>query len=257
MNLKLKNKVAVVTASGQGIGKAIVEQLLAEGAIVVMNDRNKEKLIKCLRAFNKKYKGKIFSYEGDITDEKTISELKHYLLSKFGKIDILIPNLGSGKSIQENHLDINEWQHFIEINLFSILKIINSLLPVMKKRKSGSIVLISSIVGIEQTTAPYGYAAAKSAILTLVKNLSFEIAKYNIRINAIAPGNILFKNGRWEEIVSVKPSIIENYIEKDVPLGRFGKPEEIASAIVFLASSVSSFTTGACLVVDGGETKRY
>ena len=117
--------------------------------------------------------------------------------------------------------------------------------------------MISSIVGLQQSRGPLGYSAAKSSVLSLVKNLSYDLAPFGIRINAIAPGNIYFKNGRWQEILQKSPAVLKDYIEKEVPLKRFGKPEEVASAIVFLASPSSSFTTGSYLVVDGGETRGY
>ena len=257
MNLDLKNKIVVVTASGQGIGNAIAERFLMEGAKVVINDRDKEKLDKSFHVLWKKYGNKVKSFCGDITDKEIIKKMKSIILKEWKRVDILIPNLGSGKPLTTDKMDINEWERFMNINLYSTIKLINNFLPLMKKRKTGSIVLISSIVGLQQTKAPYGYAAAKSAILTLVKNLSFEIAKDNIRINAVAPGNIYFKKGRWEEIISKDPTVLKNYIKKDVPLGRLGKPEEVAAAVVFLASPISAFTTGACLVIDGGEVRKY
>lgn len=257
MNLGLKNKTVFVTASGQGIGKAIAEAFLAEGARVLINDHNSARLDSTYRSFHKKYGKKVLVIVGDAGDENALIEAKSLILKHWKKIDILVPNLGSGKAKSPNKLDEGEWQRFFDINVKSVLVALKIFVPEMKKKKQGSIVLISSIVGVEATKAPFGYAAAKASLLTLVKNASREWAEAGIRINAVAPGNIYFKGGRWEEIIKASPSVVKDYIHSDIPLKRFGTPQEIASAVAFLASPISSFTTGTCLVVDGGETKQY
>lgn len=257
MDLGLKNKTAFVSASGQGIGRAIAETFLAEGAKVLINDHNSDRLQKTFHALKKKFGSRVLACGGDVTDEAMAHEAKATMLKAWKRIDIVIPNLGSGKPQEANKLDPDEWQRFFDINVRSVLTVLNVFVPEMKKRRSGSVVLISSIVGTEATRAPYGYAAAKASLLTLVKNASRDWAEWGIRINAVAPGNIYFKGGRWEEIIAANPAVKKDYIEKDVPLQRFGTPEEIANAVVFLASPISSFTTGACLIVDGGETKSY
>ena len=137
------------------------------------------------------------------------------------------------------------------------MKLLNEFIPVIKKQKSGSIILISSIAGLERIGAPYGYAAAKSALLSLTGNLSAELASYGIRVNCVVPGNVYFKDGRWDEVLNDQPEIKREYIDKEVPLKRFATPFEIAKSIVFLSSDCSSFTTGTVLVIDGGQTRRY
>jgi 3-oxoacyl-[acyl-carrier protein] reductase len=257
MDLHLKNKVVFVSASGQGIGKAIAEIFLSEGAKVLINDSDDKRLKKAYQEFHKRFGDSVDLFYGDVLERENITKAKEQILKKWRRIDIVIPNLGSGNPQNANKLDEGEWQRFFRLNVQGVLSLLNEFLPVMKRQKQGSIVLISSIVGVEATTAPFGYAAAKASLLTLAKNLSRELASFNIRINTVAPGNIYFKNGRWEEIIKTNPAVIKNYIEKDVPLKRFGTPEEIARAVIFLSSPASSFTTGACMVIDGGETKSY
>lgn len=257
MDLKLKNKIVFVSASGQGIGAEIVKSFLDEGARVLINDIDKDRMQNLYEKLNRKYKRQVDSYLGDMTDDKVIKELKNYLVSKWGGLDILITNLGTGKPLSSNRLDINEWRRFMETNLFGAVNLIETFLPLLKKNKDASIVMISSIVGLQQSSAPIGYSASKASILSLVKNLSYDFAPFGIRVNAVAPGNIYFQNGRWKEIVKSNRNVIKDYIKKDVPLKRFGSPEEVASAVVFLASPKSDFTTGACLVVDGGEVRGY
>lgn len=257
MNLELENRRVFVSASGQGIGAETATQFLAEGARVLINDTNKDKLLGLYEDLKKKYNMRVDFFVGDITDQVKITELKKHIVSKWGGVDILVANLGTGKPLTSDYLDLNEWKRFMEINVYSSIRLIKTVLPELKKSKKGSIVLMSSISGIQQSEAPFGYAAAKSSVITLVKNLSYDLAPFGIRVNAVAPGNIYFQNGRWEEIIQNKPNLVSDYIEKDVPLRRFGTPEEIASAVVFLSSPRSSFTTGACLIVDGGETRGY
>jgi 3-oxoacyl-[acyl-carrier protein] reductase len=255
MDLKIKNKNVFISASGQGIGAETAKQFLEEGCYVLINDTDESRIHKLYETLRRKYKSRVDYFIGDMTDETKILELRKYLISKWKKIDILVANLGTGKPLGKDKMRIWEWSRFMELNLFSGVKLINTFLPFMKKKKTGSIVLMSSIVGFQQSSAPFGYSAAKASVLSLVKNLSYDLAPFGIRINAVAPGNIYFGGGRWDEIVKNNPNVIKDYIKHDIPLKRFGKPEEIASAIVFLASSRSSFTTGTCLVVDGGELR--
>jgi 3-oxoacyl-[acyl-carrier protein] reductase len=257
MDLKLKDRVVIVTASGQGIGAATAEAFLNEGAKVFLNDIEEQRVKVFAKRLQKKFGRSVDYFVGDITNPKVVAEMKKKLFARWKHLDVLVNNLGSGRPLNTNKLEISEWQRFMNLNVYGGLNVLNTFLPVMKKRKKGSIVMIASITGIQRSTAPYGYSAAKASVISLVKNLSAELAGFQIRVNAVAPGNVYFKNGRWQEIISENPKVISNYIKKDIPLKRFAKPEEIASAVVFLASPISSFTTGACLVVDGGETKNY
>lgn len=257
MDLKLKNKTVFVSASGQGIGAETAKEFLEEGAKVLINDTDKKRLLGLYKKLKREFKSNVDYFLGDMTDENVIIELRKHLAHKWKKVDILVANLGTGKPRSSENFDLGEWNRFMEVNLYSAIKLIKTFLPDMKRGEGGSIIMISSIVGIQQSSAPLGYSASKASILSLVKNLSFEIAPFKIRINAVAPGNVFFQNGRWEEIVKNNSEVIKNYIKRDIPLKRFGKPEEIASAIVFLASPKSSFTTGACLIIDGGEIKNY
>src|SRR3990172_11438130 len=188
MDLKLKNKIVLVTASGQGIGAETAKQFLLEGARVLVNDINKERLRSFYKQLKGDFKTRVDYFVGDMCDENAMLELKKHLISKWRGLDILVTNLGTGKSLLADRLDIKEWHRFMEVNLFSAVKLLKVLLPIMKKRKGGSIVMISSIVGLQQSRGPLGYSAAKSSVLSLVKNLSYDLAPFGIRINAIAPG---------------------------------------------------------------------
>jgi len=258
MDLKLKNKKVLITASSSGIGSATAEVFLGEGAKVIVNGRSKDKLSKFVKKLSLEYGSEgIGSLKGDMTKIEDIRSLKEFVLNKWKGIDILVSNLGSGKPLTKNKLSVSEWERFLDINLLGTVKLLDEFIPVMKKNKSGSIVLISSIVGLERIGAPYGYAAAKSSLLSLTSNLSAELADFNIRINCVVPGNVYFDGGRWEEILKIKPEIKDEYINKEVPLKRFATTFEIAKSIAFLSSECSSFTTGSILVIDGGQTRGY
>lgn len=256
MNLGLENKTVFISASSRGIGKAIARSFLEEGARAIINGRDEAHLREAYDELQRT-SSSVEYIAGDVTDTQALLRLADDVVARVGAPDILVANLGNGKAHGSDALSPDEWRRFFEINVYSALNLIRGFLPAMKEKKSGSIVLVSSIAGIERTRAPLGYAAAKSSLLTLVKNLSVELAEHGIRINAVVPGNIFFKGGRWEEILSAHPEVKTDYIEKEVPLKRFGTPEEVASAVTFLASPISSFTTGTYLIVDGGETKTY
>jgi len=168
MDLYLKNKRVLITASSSGIGSATAEVFLQEGANVLVNGRNSDKLSRFVKEMSEKYGAEnIDSFEGDVTGVENIKSLKNFALDKWGGIDILISNLGSGKPLSGNPLSISEWERFLNINLLGTISLLDNFIPVMKKEKSGSIMLISSIAGLERTGAPYGYAAAKSSLLSL------------------------------------------------------------------------------------------
>lgn len=256
MDLGLKGKVVLITGSSRGIGKTIASSFLAEGARVIITGRDGTTLNETLGEFLNRYGAEfVYAYQGDLTNLDDIVKCVNLAVKKFNKIDILIANIGTGKSKPGLLADQSEWERILKLNLFGSINIVRELAPLMKKNGGGSVIFISSIAGCEVLGAPLTYSAAKSGLISASKNLSHLLAKDNIRVNTVAPGNIIFKGGRWEEIIRENPDTIENYIEKNVPMQRFGKPEEVADAVLFLASERASFITGACLVVDGGETR--
>lgn len=256
MDLGLKDKVVLITGSSRGIGKTIASSFLAEGARVIITGRERTTLNETLEEFLNQYGAEfVCAYQGDLTNLDEIAKCVNLPVKKFNKIDILIANIGTGKSKPGLEADQSEWERIIKLNLIGSMDIVKEIVPRMKKNRGGNIVFISSIAGCEVLGAPITYSVAKSGLISASKNLSHILAKDNIRVNTVAPGNIFFKGGRWEEIIRDNPDIMENYIKKNVPMQRFGRPEEIADAVMFLASERASFITGACLVVDGGETR--
>ncbi|MCM1251838.1 MAG: SDR family oxidoreductase [Clostridium sp.] len=256
MDLGLTNKKVFVTASSQGIGYSIAESFLREGACVLLNGRNEKKLQHNYEALQKRYgTEKVYSFVGDITKENVILQCQEYIESLWGKLDILIPNLGSGKPVGVNRMDIVEWETLLNVNLISAVNVVRAFVDMLTLNDNSSIIFISSIAACERIAAPYAYAASKNAIRTLSNYLSGDLAEKSIRVNCVVPGNIMFAGGRWEELYNNAKDDIDAYINTSVPLKRFGKPEEIADAVVFLASERARFITGAELVIDGGQKR--
>lgn len=258
MDLGLTGKKVLVTASSWGIGFATANSFLQEGADVLLNGRNKEKLLQSCEVLQQKHgTGRVHYFIGDMAQEDNIIQCRDYVEKVWGKLDILVPNLGSGKPVSDNRLDINEWKTHIDVNLLSVVKAIQVFLDLLPSGGNSSIILLSSITACERMGAPYAYAAAKNAVRTLCNYLAGGLADKAVRVNCVVPGNIFFPGGRWEELCNADKEGTENYINTAVPMKRFGKPEEIADAIVFLASERAGFITGAELVIDGGQKRSY
>lgn len=241
MKLNLENKVALVTGSTRGIGLTIGKNLQEEGCTVIFNGR---KII-----------SKISNYiKADVTKKNECEKLIKETIKKFGKLDILVCNVGSGKSVISGHETQSDWEEMFLINFHSTTNIIKSAEKELKKSK-GAIVCISSIAGIETTLAPITYAVSKSALNSYVKISSKRLAEKGVRINAIAPGNIIFTGSTWDEKKKKNPSKIKKMLNENVAMKRFGKPSEVSSLAVFLSSEKASFITGSVYVVDGGQIK--
>jgi len=256
MNLDLHGKSALVAGSSRGIGLAIATAFLAEGARVAITGRNPDALRATeatLRAAHPD--ATLLSIPGDLTTETQCAAAIAAVLQAWTTLDILVANIGSGSGRPGWQYDAKDWAALYDINLFGSVRIVAQALPAMVAAKSGAIVLVSSITGVESTPAPLAYSSAKAALLNYSKNLSRQVAAHGVRVNAVAPGNILFPGGTWEKHIAKDPTRVENHILAEVPMQRFGTPAEIADAVLFLSSPRASFITGACLVADGGQTR--
>ena len=173
-------------------------------------------------------------------------------MHQWGKIDVLVCNVGSGSSVKPGDENLEEWKKNFDKNFFATTNMIESASDSLAITR-GSIVCISSIAGIEIIGAPLTYSAAKSALNLYVRGISRPLAKRGIRINAVAPGNILFKGSVWDKQLSENEFSVTDMLKNKVALGRLGLPEEIANFVIFLASNLASFATGTVYVVDGGQ----
>jgi len=248
MDLHLSSKTAIVTGSSKGIGEEIARSLHAEGCNVVLNGRNESNL----RSIAKSMKERVGYFVADVTKINNCKSLVKYTIRKFGRVDILVCNVGSGRSVPIGKETIEDLQKMLNINLLSTINTINAAKEEIIKSK-GNIVCISSIAGVEIIGAPINYTVAKSALNTYAKNMSKYLGQFGVRINVVAPGNIFFKGSIWEKNLKQDPTKVKKFLQNQVPLKRFGTPKEIGDAVAFLSSPLSSFTTGSVIIIDGGQ----
>ena len=256
MDLELKGKSVFVAGSSRGIGQAIAAGFLKEGARVAISGRDAESLKgteEALRAAHPD--SSLLAIAGDLTDFRNGAAAITAILEEWTTLDILVANIGSGSGRPGWQYDPQDWATLYDINLFGSARLVSHALPHMLAAKSGCIILVGSITGIESTPAPLAYSSAKAALLNYAKNLARQVAPDGVRVNAVAPGNVLFPGGSWEKHIAADAGRVEKYIQAEVPMRRFGTPEEIADAVLFLSSARAGFVTGACLVADGGQTR--
>ena len=258
MDLHLDGEVVFVAGASRGIGRAIAGELLAEGASVVMTGRDQSRLAQTCDQLEMSYgTERILAVPGDLLDPQLAEASITQAVRHFGALNHLVANIGSGKGERGWNPSDGEWQRLFDINFFGSTRITQAALPhLLASTSGGSILYIASIVGIETTPAPLPYSAAKAALLNYAKNLSREVAPQGVRVNSIAPGNILFEGGSWHERSVATPDQVRAMLDADVPQRRFGSPEDVAKLAAFLCSPVSGFTTGSCFVIDGGQTRR-
>ncbi len=255
MNLNLTDQVAFIAGSSRGIGRAIAAALLAEGANIVLTGRDAEALTQTHNELaTPDNHHRILAITGNFSDPDTIEDAYNLTVSRFGQIDHLIANLGTGSGKPGWQQDESEWIRLFDANFFASVRLAEAVIPHLTGRPT-SILFISSIVALEATPAPLPYSAAKAALTNYAKNLSRLLAPERIRVNTICPGNIFFPGGSWERHLDNRREQVEQMLTTEVPQNRFGTPEEIASLAAYLSSSAAAFATGSTYVMDGGQTR--
>lgn len=256
MDLHLQEQVVFVAGSSRGIGRAIAATLLAEGARVVLTGRDPDSLTRTHEELAAQHRrDHILAICGDFSDPETIEDAFNVALSRFGRLDHLVANLGTGSGKPGFEQDEAEWIRLFEANFFGSVRLAQAVVPHLRGR-AGSILFLSSIVAIEATAAPLPYSAAKAALNNYAKNLARLLAPEQIRVNTICPGNILFPGGSWERHLANRRAAVEEMLRVEVPQRRFGTPGEIGALAAFLLSDQAAFSTGAIYVMDGGQTRR-
>lgn len=255
MDLGLTGKYVLVTGSSQGIGLGIARRFLEENARVILTSKSIDELetVKSSLLEENFNASDIFIFECDFTKSTDIENLRMEILRTIGKLDILIANVGSGKSLPDPISPEGHFNAIFDLNFNTAVNSAREFYSLLRETK-GTIIFIGSIAGIEAFGAPTDYSVAKSAVIAFSKNLARKAARDGIRVNCIAPGNIFFEGGTWDEKISQNAECVRKLIESTVPMNRFGRPEEIADACLFLASHRASFITGALLCIDGGQT---
>lgn len=248
MELELNGKVALVTGSSKGIGRAIAETLHSEGCKIVINGRNRDTLGDVAKTLS----GSTIA-QGDVSVPQEAQRVVGEVKAAFGQIDILVCNVGSGSSVPPGQESYDEWQQVFAVNLWSATNMVEATRDALAERK-GSIVCISSICGNEVVSgAPVTYSAAKASLNAYVRGVARPLGKQGIRINAIAPGNILFDGSVWSRKLDEDTDAVNLMLERDVALNRLGTPKNVADLTAYLVSPRSNFVTGGIWTIDGGQ----
>jgi len=256
MELGLANKTVIVSGSSRGIGLAIARSFLTEGARVVITGRDRDALDAARADLAKDHADNAVAvHTGDMTDPAVIDAALLTCVDTFGGIDAVVANIGNGKGPTGWDLSYADWHEMTNTNLFGSMLLASGAVPYLKRRGKGCITFVSSIAGCETIPGPIPYSAAKAALQHGAKSLAREIGSEGVRVNTVAPGNVLFPGGAWEKKIEEDETAVKRYVEAEVPLGRFATPSEVADAVVFLSSDRAAFITGAVLVVDGGQTR--
>jgi 3-oxoacyl-[acyl-carrier protein] reductase len=255
MELGLEDDTVFITGSSRGIGAGIARAFLTEGAKVAISGRGKESLEQKRAELVQDFgEDRVIALACDLTDVAAVEQAADQVIAAFGKLNHLILNIGDGRSVPDAVPPAAHWNVIMDANFNSAVAITRIYLPLLEQQENSSILFISSIAGCEAFGAPVDYSTAKAAVNAFSKNLAGKVASSGVRVNTLAPGNVLFPGGSWEEKLQQEPERYQNLIEMTVPMKRFGKVEEMADAALFLCSRRASFITGSLLKVDGGQT---
>lgn len=250
----LKGKVAMITGGGSGIGAAVTERFIAEGARVCITGRRKGKLEEEAGAFPK---GSVVTVPGDVSSENDVTKIVDAALTINGKIDILVNNAATDIRAPLVNLPLADWQRVLEVNLTGPFMMMKAIIPLMIKNGGGSIINISSVGGLKSMPGATAYGASKAGLISLTQHAALEYGPNNVRCNVICPGatrTSLLEDalGGMANEMKVEKQIVFKRFTSPLPLKRVAKPGEIAGVCYFLASEDSSFMTGAVLIADGG-----
>ena len=242
---RLDGKIALVTGASRGIGRAIALQLARDGARVALNYRSGEAEAHSLASEIEKLGGQCLIMRADVSDAKQARELVDRVLQECGRLDILVNNAGVTRDKSLRKLTDEDWSHVLNTNLNSVYYCTTAAIKAMTDQRFGRIINISSFVGQAGNFGQANYAASKGAIIAFTKTAAIELAKYNVTVNAIAPGFTL------TDMLAKVPASVQEQIKARIPMGRFGLPEEIAQAVVFLAAE-GDYITGQQININGG-----
>src|SRR4051812_18633091 len=244
--MRFENQVAVVTGSGRGIGHAIAVRLASEGARVASVSRTEANAKKTADEINASRPDAAKAYAVDVADQDAVQKAAGQILEDFGRVDILVNNAGVTRDGLSMRMSLADWDTVVNTNLKGAFMFIQALMRPMIKQRSGRIINISSIAGLTGNAGQANYSASKAGLIGLTKTLARELASRGITVNAVAPGLI------ETDMTTVLSEEVRQAILQKVPLGKLGEPDDIASAVAYLASPEAKYITGQVLTVDGG-----
>lgn len=248
MDLELQGKVALVTGSSRGIGLTIARTLHDEGCTVLINGRDANRLAEVAQSIG------VACMTSDVATEGGAKALVDFAVARYGALDILVCNVGSGDSLPAGQEDWSEWERMIGLNLSPAVNTVHAARTALIASR-GVALCISSICGSAAIGAPLAYSAAKAALNSYVRGMSRVMSPQGVRINALAPGNVLFDGSSWEAKLHNQPQVVHDMLLREVAQQRLGTAQEIANVAVFLCSPKSSFISGEVVVADGGQLR--
>jgi len=256
MNLGLAGKVALVTGSSKGLGLASARALAEEGCRVTICARGEASLKRAaadLRTMAQR-PADILTIAADVSTAEGVMQVVNGTVDAFGGLDILVNNVGLARGSDIVETSDEEWQEAFDQTLFPAVRASRLAVPLMRKRGGGAIVMIASIWGRE-SGGRMTYNAVKAAEISLAKAMAQQLATDNIRVNSVAPGSIRFPGGSWDRRVQADPEGMAEFVKRELPFGRFGRPEEVGAVVAFLASPCASWISGASVPVDGCQSR--
>jgi 3-oxoacyl-[acyl-carrier protein] reductase len=244
--MRFGNQVAIVTGAGRGIGHAIALRLASEGARVAVVSRTEQNATRTAEQINASYAGLAKAYAVDVADHAAVKKLAELILADFSRVDILVNNAGLTRDGLSMRMSEQDWDVVVDTNLKGAFNFIQAIERPMIKQRSGRIINIASVAGIMGNAGQANYAASKAGLIGLTKVIARELASRGITSNAVAPGFIT------TDMTEGLPEALKTGVVGQIPLGKFGEPDDIAAAVAFLASAEAKYITGQVISVDGG-----
>jgi 3-oxoacyl-[acyl-carrier protein] reductase len=255
LDLGLTDKTAIVTGSTRGLGLATARALVAEGCNVTICARGEAGLVEATADLRRLGgDSRVMAVQADLATDKGVADVVMRTVEAFGGLDILVNNIGLGRGTTITETSDAEWEEAFDQTLFPAIRASRMAIPHIRRRGGGAIVMIASIYGRE-SGGRMTYNAVKAAEISLAKSMAQQLAKDNIRVNSVAPGSISFPGGSWHRRQLEDPAGIAEFVARDLPFGRFGRPEEVGTVVAFLVSPRASWISGASVPVDGCQSR--